>query len=200
MPKLTLQQASIARLNAEAAYAPPIKRSATDSISVKIKREREEESPAPPKKHPRRTLSEQIIIPKLLESSITSPRSPAPERVNRALTDRITHLKEENASLKDSITEAEAERAAFQQRMAKDARAVRSLKAESEQTRIDMMNMRERLTAIELASNKLQGEVESLRERVECAEKDADTAKTELLAVRKGLTKELGEAVKKWGM
>jgi predicted nucleic acid-binding Zn-ribbon protein len=69
-----------------------------------------------PKKHPRRTLSEQIIIPKL-QDLIKSPKSPAPERVHRALQDRIDDLKDENANLKkecadqkDHITNLEDER------------------------------------------------------------------------------------------
>jgi hypothetical protein len=45
----------------------------------------------------------------------------------------------------------------------------------------------------------LRNEVEKLRGRVERSEKEAENAKEELLAVRRGLTKELGEAVKKWG-
>jgi hypothetical protein len=41
--------------------------------------------------------------------------------------------------------------------------------------------------------------VERLRGRVERSEKEAESAKEGLLNVRRGLTKELGEAVKKWG-
>ncbi|KAF2855214.1 hypothetical protein T440DRAFT_464504 [Plenodomus tracheiphilus IPT5] len=197
-PKRSSTISSIARLNnAEAAYAPPIKRSATDSISVKIKREREEDSPAPPKKHPRRTLSEQIIIPKLQES-IMSPRSPAPERVNRALTDRIQNLKDENADLKDNINEIEAEKVGLQRRVNKDARHYHSLKADSEQTKQELSTVSSRLTAMEQASESLRLEVATLRERLEKAEKDTEAAKAELLGVRRGLTKELGEAVEKW--
>ncbi|KAI8943717.1 hypothetical protein NX059_001696 [Plenodomus lindquistii] len=191
-PKRSSTVSSIARLNnAEAAYAPPIKRSATDTISVSIKREREEDSPAPPKKHPRRTLSEQIIIPKLQES-VMSPRSPAPERVNRALTDRIQNLKDENADLKDNINEIEAEKIGLQRRINKDARHYHSLKADGEQTKQELSTMASRLTAMEQASESLRLEVVALRERLETAEKDAEAAKTELLSVRRGLTKDLG--------
>ncbi|KAH9883038.1 hypothetical protein J1614_000405 [Plenodomus biglobosus] len=196
--QLTLDIASFARLNnAEAACAPPIKRSATDGISVKIKRERDEDSPVPPKKHPRRTLSEQIIIPKLQESMM-SPRSPAPERVNRALTDRIQNLKDENAGLKDNINEIEAEKVGLQRRINKDARHYHTLKADSEQTKRQLSAVLSRLTTMEEASEGLRLEVVALRERLEKAEKDTEAAKTELLGVRSGLTKDLGEAVEKW--
>ncbi|CBX97058.1 hypothetical protein LEMA_P101890.1 [Plenodomus lingam JN3] len=132
-PKRASTISSIARLNsAEAACAPPIKRSATDSISVKIKRERDEDSPAPPKKHPRRTLSEQIILPKLQQETVLSPRSPAPERVNRALTDRIQHLKDENATLKDNLHDMEAQKLGLQRRLNKDARHLHALQTDSD--------------------------------------------------------------------
>jgi hypothetical protein len=58
---------------------PPIKRAATDSLHVKIKRERDDDYPSSipasairPKKHPRRTLSEQIIVPSKLQESMTT--------------------------------------------------------------------------------------------------------------------------------
>lgn len=101
---LILWLASTSQSISEEAYAPPIKRSATDSLSIKIKRERDEEVPARPKKHPRRTLSEQIIIHKT-HDLVKSPKSPAPERVHKALQDRIEHLKQENADLKDECAD-----------------------------------------------------------------------------------------------
>ena len=164
-----------------------------------MKRERDEDTPQPPKKHPRRTLSEQIIVPRL-QDVVTSPRSPHPERVNRALTDRIQNLKEQNANLKDDVIKVETENAGLQHRMTKDTRAYRIFRKESEQTREEMTSLRSRLTDIEAASETLRTEVTLLRGRVERAEQDAQDAKTELLVVRKGLTKELGEAVKKWGV
>jgi predicted nuclease with TOPRIM domain len=84
---------------------------------VNIKRERADDAFIPldrPKKHPRRTRSEQIVITKFtepLKNTILSPRSPAPERVNRALQDRIQHLKDENAGLKESVAGLEDEKA-----------------------------------------------------------------------------------------
>lgn len=159
--------ASITRSSSDASYAPPIHRSATDSISIKVKREREE-SPAPPKKHPRRTLSEQIIIPKL-QDTILSPRSPAPERVNRALTERILNLKEENAELKEVITVAEEEKVQLHKRMAKKDSLYRHLQLDSEQTKQELSSVKTRLSVVEEMSEKLRLEVESLRERLECA-------------------------------
>jgi chromosome segregation ATPase len=207
---------------------------------VKIKRERDEDYPGSipssvrPKKHPRRTLSEQIIVPSnfketasITPSSVLSPRSPAPERVNRALTDRINHLKDENAGLKASVNGLETEKTDLQQRMAKESHAYRglqmesdALKKESEAMKREMTAMKERLASVEASSEKLRVEVqgliavektskelrkelrnelEGLRGRVERSEKEAESAKEELMSVRRGLTKEIGEAVKKWG-
>jgi hypothetical protein len=222
-------------------HHPPMKRAATDSINVKIKRERDEDYPSiptsaiRPKKHPRRTLSEQIVVPSKLQDSmaavssgsILSPRSPAPERVNRALTDRINHLKDENAGLKASLNGVEAEKSDLQQRMARESHACRALQIESdalkrevEGMKRDMSAMKERLESVEASGEKmrlemdrlavlekaskefrkeLRSEVDGLRGRIERSEKEAENAKEELLAVRRGLTKELSEAVQKWG-
>ena len=238
VPILMTRKALTSRITNEDIGAPPIKRAATDSINVKIKRERDEDYPGipsgiRPKKHPRRTLSEQIIVPSKLSeittshASIMSPRSPAPERVNRALTDRINHLKDENAVLKASVNGLETEKTDLQQRMAKESHAYRGLqiesdvlKKESEAMRREMNAMKERLESVETSGEKLRveverltaveeaskelrkelrNEVEGLRGRVERSEKEAEHAKEELLAVRRGLTRELGDAVKKWG-
>jgi len=159
--------------------------------------------------------------------TILSPRSPAPERVNRALTDRINHLKDENAGLKASVSSLETDKTDLQQRMAKESHAYRglqiesdALKREAENMKREMNAMKERLESVEAAGDKmrvevdrlmavedaskdlrkeLKGEIDGLRGRVERSEKEAENAKEELLAVRRGLTKELGEAVKKWG-
>jgi predicted nucleic acid-binding Zn-ribbon protein len=143
-------------------------RSATDSISVKIKRERDEEAPLRPKKHPRRTLSEQIVVTKFPDSLLSPnspvPRSPAPERVTRALTDRIQHLKDENAALKDDVIGLESDKAEMQRKITKDARNYRALKVESEQMRQDLATVMARLTNME-------GEVALLRTKVEKTEK-----------------------------
>ena len=128
---------------------------------------------------------------------MTSPRSPAPERVNRALQERIRDLKLENDGLKDSIASKESEKSGLKKQMAKDARIYYDIEVESNQTKTDLSELRARLTHIESASANLRLEVASLRERVEKAEKTADAAQEELLLVRKGLTKELGEAAKK---
>lgn len=220
---------------------PTMKRAATDSLNIKIKRERDEDYPniptsaIRPKKHPRRTLSEQIVVPsKLQEStsmassgSILSPRSPAPERVNRALTDRINHLKDENAGLKASLNGLESEKSDLQQRMARESHAYRSMQIESDALKREVEGMKremnamkerlegvessgekmrlevQRLVAVENASKEfrkeLRSEVDGLRGRIERSEKEAENAKEELLAVRRGLTKELSEAVQKWG-
>ncbi|KAL6707103.1 hypothetical protein ACN47E_004855 [Coniothyrium glycines] len=172
-PKRSSTMTSFTRSGSDASYAPPIQRSATDSISIKVKREREE-SPAAPKKHPRRTLSEQIIIPKL-QHSMFSPRSPAPERVNRALTERILNLKEENADLKDTIAVAEQETAQLQKRMAKRDSAYRHLQLDSEQTKTELASVKNRLSMVEEMSDKLRIEVESLKERLERAENGGST-------------------------
>ncbi|CAN9185543.1 unnamed protein product [Alternaria alternata] len=239
-PKRSSTVSSLSRSITEDIQAPPIKRAATDSLNVKIKRERDEDytgiaSAIRPKKHPRRTLSEQIIVPSSLKqsttapspSSILSPRSPAPERVNRALTDRIQNLKDENAGLKDvnaglkaSVNGLETEKIDLQKRMEKESHAYRGLEMEFESIKKEMMAMKERLESVETSGEKvrvevdrlktveeaskelrkeLRNEVEKLRGRVERSEKEAENAKEELLAVRRGLTKELGEAVKKWG-
>jgi predicted nucleic acid-binding Zn-ribbon protein len=121
-----------------------------------------------PKKHPRRTLSEQIVITKFQDSILSPkspiPRSPAPERVNRALTDRIQHLKDENADLKDNITGLEGDKDDLQRRMVKEARLYRALRVESEQMRNDLVTVMARLTNVE-------GEMASLRAKVEKTEK-----------------------------
>jgi predicted RNase H-like nuclease (RuvC/YqgF family) len=139
-------------------------RSATDSISVKIKRERDDDAPLRPKKHPRRTLSEQIIVTRFQDSihspNSPVPRSPAPERVNRALTDRIQHLKDENANLKDDVSSLEQDKEEMQRKMAKDARILRALRAESEQIRIDLTTVMTRLTNVETEVVELRAKVE----------------------------------------
>ena len=159
--------------------------------------------------------------------SILSPRSPAPERVNRALTDRINHLKDENAGLKASLNGLESEKSDLQQRMARESHAYRSMQIESdalkrevESMKREMNAMKERLEGVESSGEKmrlevqrlvavenaskefrkeLRSEVDGLRGRIERSEKEAENAKEELLAVRRGLTKELSEAVQKWG-
>jgi hypothetical protein len=139
-------------------------RSATDSISVKIKRERDDDAPLRPKKHPRRTLSEQIIVTRFQDSILSPnspvPRSPAPERVNRALTDRIQHLKDENADLKDDVNSLGQDKEEMQRKMAKDARILRAIRAESEQMRIDLTTVMTRLTNVETEIVELRAKVE----------------------------------------
>ncbi|KAH4346409.1 hypothetical protein HBI56_155150 [Parastagonospora nodorum] len=159
-PKRSSTVSSMSQYNPEDTPAPPITRSATDSMSVKIKRERDEDTPLRPKKHPRRTLSEQIVITKYQDSILSPkspmPRSPAPERVNKALTDRIQHLKDENADLKDGISSLEGDKEDLQRKIAKDARIYRALRLESEQ-------MRQDLTAVMLRLTSLESEVAQIR-------------------------------------
>jgi predicted RNase H-like nuclease (RuvC/YqgF family) len=139
-------------------------RSATDSISVKIKRERDEDTPLPRKKHPRRTLSEQIVVTKFQDTILSPnspvPRSPAPERVHRAFTDRIQVLKDENADLKDDVSILSKEKEEFQRKIAKDARTLRALKAESEQMRLDLTTVMTRLTSVETEVVELRAKME----------------------------------------
>lgn len=165
---LTWLLASASLYIPELSPAPPITRSATDSISVRIKRERDEDVSARPKKHPRRTLSEQIVITKFQDSILSPkspvPRSPAPERVNRALTERIQNLKDENSDLKDDITSLEGDREELQRRIVKDSRSYRNLKQETEQMRQDLTAVMERLSSME-------EEVASLRTKVEKPDK-----------------------------
>ncbi|KAF1918889.1 hypothetical protein BDU57DRAFT_567532 [Ampelomyces quisqualis] len=152
-PKRSSTVSSVSNFAPEESPAPPITRSATDSISVKIKRERDEDAPLLPKKYPRRTLSEQIVITKYQDSILSPrspfPRSPAPERVNRALTDRIQHLKDENADLKDDISQLEGDKEELSRKMAKDARLYRAIRAESEQMRLDLTSVMVRLANME---------------------------------------------------
>ncbi|CAO2653047.1 Nn.00g024580.m01.CDS01 [Neocucurbitaria sp. VM-36] len=181
-PKRSSTISTISRSSADAARAPAIHRSVTDSISMKVKRERDVESPARPTKHPRRTLSEQIRIPALREQEpVKSPRSPAPERVNRALSERIQDLKMQKSEL--------------EQRMAQEKR---NHETELERVTKELAGMKTRLASVESASEQLQGEMQLLRKRVEQAEQDAVVAKDELLYVRKGLAHEHGEAARKW--
>jgi len=199
-PKQASTTPFTAQLNgAEVAHASPMRRSATDSLNVNIKRERDDDVSAPPKKHPRRTLSEQITIPRLQEATM-SPRSPAPERVNRALTDRIQHLKDENLGLKDTIRDIEAEKKGLQKRANKDARNYHTLKAEMELTKQELHDVRSRLSVVEEVSENLRLGVAGLQERLEKMEKDTESTKKELLGIRTGLAKNLGEAVKKWAV
>jgi len=137
--------------------APPLKRSSTDNYGVNIKRERTDDTFVPlsrPKKHPRRTRSEySVTIPKLtesLKSSILSPRSPAPEKVHRALQDRIQNLKDENADLKDANKGLKEN--------------VAGLEDEKADLRKELKTMKTRLTNVEI-------ELALLRERVEGAGK-----------------------------
>jgi chaperonin cofactor prefoldin len=74
-----------------------------------------------------------------------------------------------------------------------------SVEASSEKLRVEVQG----LIAVEKTSKELRkelrNELEGLRGRVERSEKEAESAKEELMSVRRGLTKEIGEAVKKWG-
>lgn len=146
---------------------------------MKVKRERDVESSARPTKHPRRTLSEQIRIPLLRDQELVkSPRSPAPERVNRALSERIQDLKEQKSEL--------------EQRMAQERR---SHQQELERVTKELDGMRTTLASVE---SSLREEIQLLRKRVEQAEQDAAAAKAEQFEVRKGLAQQHGEAARKW--
>jgi predicted RNase H-like nuclease (RuvC/YqgF family) len=146
--------------------APPITRSATDSISVKIKRERDEDNPIkPPRKNPRRTLSEQIVITKFQDSVLSPrsplvPRSPAPERVNKALNDRIEHLKDENSDLKEQVNTVESEKDEVLRRWGRDIR-------KSEQMRKDLADVMARVSNLEseVASLRSNGEKNDKRHK-----------------------------------
>lgn len=111
--------------------------------------------------------------------------------------------------------------------MARESHAYRSMQIESdalkrevESMKREMNAMKERLEGVESSGEKmrlevqrlvavenaskefrkeLRSEVDGLRGRIERSEKEAENAKEELLAVRRGLTKELSEAVQKWG-
>ncbi|KAH8731916.1 hypothetical protein GQ44DRAFT_603701 [Phaeosphaeriaceae sp. PMI808] len=167
-PKRSSTMSSASQSNTDELPAPPLTRSATDSISVKIKRERDEDTIQRPKKHPRRTLSEQIVITKFQDSILSPkspvPRSPAPERVNKALTDRIQNLKDANAELKDDNDCLAHEKGEIQRHMAKEARMHRALKEETEQLRKELSTTMARLSKMEIEMN-------SLRTRVERSEK-----------------------------
>ncbi|KAF2025515.1 hypothetical protein EK21DRAFT_76272 [Setomelanomma holmii] len=136
-PKRSSTMSSLSQsTTAEEAPTPPLTRSATDSISTKIKREREEEIQARPKKHPRRTLSEQIVIPGKLLDPTFSPRSPIPhspyhqERVHKAMTERVISLKKENTNLKDINTSLEDNRDEWRQRATVASADIEQMKKE----------------------------------------------------------------------
>jgi cell division protein FtsB len=144
--------ASLSQPNiSETEHIQPLKRSATDSLSAKIKRERTDDGTFVPtdrpRKHPRRTLSEQIVITKFTEPPILSPRSPAPERVNSALQHRIQALKDENADLRDSITGLEDEKADLRKEL-------RSVKARLTNVEVELASLRER---VERAGKHMEG-------------------------------------------
>ncbi|KAL5117456.1 hypothetical protein ACEQ8H_004621 [Pleosporales sp. CAS-2024a] len=167
-PKRSSTTSSLSPYDTGDTPAPQMTRAATDSISVKIKRERDEDMPLRPRKNPRRTLSEQIVITKFKDSLLSPkspmPRSPAPERVNKALTDRIQHLKDENADLKEDMTSLESEKVEMQRKMTKDARIYRAIRMESEQ-------MRQDLTAVMMRLSTLESEMAAMKEKVDKADK-----------------------------
>ncbi|KAH7349188.1 hypothetical protein BKA66DRAFT_476826 [Pyrenochaeta sp. MPI-SDFR-AT-0127] len=176
-PKRSSTITSMSRYGAEP--PPQFKRSATDDVTMK--REFIDKTPGYSRKHPRRTLSEQIHIPKLLShESSTSPRSPAPERVNRALSDRIQHLKNENADLR--------------QRMAHEQQTHHD---EGEQLKNELTDVKARLASVESESEHLRSEMEFLRRRLDRAEEDAVAAKDEPIVLRKGPIKKPPGPMKK---
>jgi chromosome segregation ATPase len=80
------------------------------------------------------------------------------------LTDRIQHLKDENADLKDDVSGLESEKDEMQRKMAKDARNYRALRVESEQ-------MRQDLTAVMVRLTSLESEMAVMRTKVEKPDK-----------------------------
>ncbi|OAL43304.1 hypothetical protein IQ07DRAFT_593108 [Pyrenochaeta sp. DS3sAY3a] len=169
-PKRSSTMTSLSSTSFTTDPAPPIRRAATDD--VKIKRDREDDAILRPKKHPRRTLSEQIVIPSLRNHDTTlSPRSPAPERVNRALSDRIEHLKDENADLKHTVSSLEHDRAKLEKRLSRRAYELEKMSHELNETK-------RRLSNVEI-------ELDALKRRFEHADKDTSAFRLELLALRK---------------
>ncbi|KAH7079495.1 hypothetical protein FB567DRAFT_123339 [Paraphoma chrysanthemicola] len=154
---------------AEDTPTPPLLRSATDSISVKIKREREEDSYQPPKKHPRRTLSEQIVITKFPDSVLSPkspiPRSPAPERVNRALTERINHLKEEMRGLKSTNSTLEGERDDLNIRMTKQAEELNAVRTDAQQMQQDLALILGKMRGLENEIGGLKGRLDKCEKK-----------------------------------
>jgi|TARA_R110002003_G_scaffold145_16_gene13472 chromosome segregation ATPase len=94
------------------------------------------------------------------------PRSPAPERVNRALTERINYLKEEVKDLKSNNATLEGEREDLTIRMTKQAREFNALSSESEQMRKDLSLVLAKVTSLE-------SEIGGLRGRLDRCEKKA---------------------------
>jgi predicted nucleic acid-binding Zn-ribbon protein len=88
------------------------------------------------------------------------PRSPAPERVNRALQIRIEALKDENADLKDNITRIDSEKEEMADRLAKELRILRAMKSENEQTKKDLTSVMARLSNMESEMAALKAKVE----------------------------------------
>ncbi len=138
---------------------------------------------ARPRKHPRRTLSEQIQIPKSLRSDTLSPKSPAPERVHQALSDRIQHLKDENAGLKD-------DNAALQFRMEQEAQGHTFALEQLLRLEAQMDNLMKRV-------DRAEGDVAAAKVDATTAKKDAASAKAELTDIRKDLAKRLKRGVGK---
>jgi predicted nucleic acid-binding Zn-ribbon protein len=98
------------------------------------------------------------------------PRSPAPERVNRALQIRIEALKDENVDLKDNITRIDSEKEEMADRLAKELRILRAMKSENEQMKKDLTSVMAEISA-------MKGEMATLKARVEKNEKSEKKSK-----------------------
>jgi predicted nucleic acid-binding Zn-ribbon protein len=98
------------------------------------------------------------------------PRSPAPERVNRALQIRIEALKDENVDLKDNITRIDSEKEEMADRLAKELRILRAMKSENEQMKKDLRSVMAEISA-------MKGEMATLKARVEKNEKSEKKSK-----------------------
>ena len=147
-------------------------RSKTDEFDVKRKRPDSDGTSTRSRKHPRRTLSEQIYIPKVMgsEGSLLSPRSPAPERVNKALSDRIQHLKDENATLQLRI-----ERETQGQQFAAD----QLIRIEAQ-----MQDLMKRV-------DQAEGAVATAKEDATAAKNEAASTRAELAKIRKDWAKKM---------
>jgi predicted nucleic acid-binding Zn-ribbon protein len=98
------------------------------------------------------------------------PRSPAPERVNRALQIRIDALKDENADLEKNITRIDSEKEEMADRLAKELKILRAMKSENEQMKKD-------LTSVMAEVSAMKGEMATLKARVEKNEKSEKKSK-----------------------
>jgi FtsZ-binding cell division protein ZapB len=171
------------------ARSPIMKRAATDDVNVK-REKHDDDHFARPRKHPRRTLSEQINIPNietslserngkahspsipsaLSRSGVTSPRStasspryPPQERVHAALQLRIQSLKEEKTTIQQQFE--------HEQRDHEETKLIANRVHSLEQTFADLQSKLAKMEDLESTVQKLRDELDSTKQRLGRLEK-----------------------------